>query len=430
MPDPFPGDFSPIPSEKAIAYFRSLVPVTDAEFASLSKEGQELAFRIAGVAQLDIVNDVDEAIREALVRGVDFSAFKDAVMDELTQAWGGEDPWHVETIFRTNVQTAYSAGRYDQQSKNKEGKIWEFSAVMDDRTSDICDELDGTTLPADDPAWDSKQPPLHYNCRSTIISHDEEDVPAGEVDDEMPDVEPDEGFGGRPGFDWKPNLDEYPADLASIARSRMEPEPEPVDRSIPVPEDVAKYTVPDDPLGQSLEFLEMRTADDPVETAVLVDSDGDVIFSKVGQKAEVGFTTREAEQFPDQILTHNHPSGGSLSLQDLVTASRTNLAEIRASGRGTMDGFVRTYSIKRPAKGWPKDWEIEDAFARARARARVATDKIVQDAMADGSAIGNQLFFSRINEKIANDIWELAAPDLGFSYTVNPELPKWEDIAK
>jgi uncharacterized protein with gpF-like domain len=44
---------------------------------------------------------------------------------------------------------------------------YEYSAVMDDRTSDICADLDGKFFSVQDA--NSVQPPLHFNCRSQFI---------------------------------------------------------------------------------------------------------------------------------------------------------------------------------------------------------------------------------------------------------------------
>ena len=43
-----------------------------------------------------------------------------------------------------------------------------FVAVDDDRTTDICQELDGHTFSSDDPDLARYSPPLHYNCRSYL----------------------------------------------------------------------------------------------------------------------------------------------------------------------------------------------------------------------------------------------------------------------
>ena len=42
---------------------------------------------------------------------------------------------------------------------------YQYSAIMDDRTSDICSGLHGKFFKA----GDEPIPPMHFNCRSTLI---------------------------------------------------------------------------------------------------------------------------------------------------------------------------------------------------------------------------------------------------------------------
>lgn len=59
--------------------------------------------------------------------------------------------------------------------------IESFTFVNEDPVSEICNELDGTTWAADDPAVDRYSPPLHHNCKSRL-------VPNIKGDDGNPDV--------------------------------------------------------------------------------------------------------------------------------------------------------------------------------------------------------------------------------------------------
>jgi hypothetical protein len=52
-------------------------------------------------------------------------------------------------------------------SYNANGFIVHNSAVMDDRVTDVCEDLNGTIFSLDDP--NLAEPPLHFNCRSVLI---------------------------------------------------------------------------------------------------------------------------------------------------------------------------------------------------------------------------------------------------------------------
>ncbi len=58
--------------------------------------------------------------------------------------------------------------------KEKEIKQYEFVAVLDLKTSEICANMDGEIINIDDLVVGVNCPPLHPNCRSTVIPHIEE----------------------------------------------------------------------------------------------------------------------------------------------------------------------------------------------------------------------------------------------------------------
>ena len=70
-----------------------------------------------------------------------------------------------------------------------------FSAILDSRTTAICEHMDGRTYSADQWQGDLRRwvPPDHFNCRSLL-------VPVTVLDDseltqDLPSIEPQEGFG-------------------------------------------------------------------------------------------------------------------------------------------------------------------------------------------------------------------------------------------
>lgn len=215
-------------SEEAIRQFRKRVPMSDAQWAKLTEAEREFAFKVSGVAQADIVTDVWLAMDRAIRDGTTLEDFKAEIGGQLEAAWGVEDPARIETIFRTNALDAYNGGRHEILSHpevKKARPYLRFDAVMDSRTSDLCDGLDGTVRPADDPFWHTHSPPLHFQCRSILTPLTDEEAADEGVDDEPPDPElqPDEGFGRPPtvGGDWEPKLSDYPPAIASILRERL-----------------------------------------------------------------------------------------------------------------------------------------------------------------------------------------------------------------
>jgi SPP1 gp7 family putative phage head morphogenesis protein len=212
---------------EAVAWFRTRVPMNDDDFRELTGDARAQAFFVSGVAQLDLVTDVWEALDKALVLGTTLQDFKKSVGERLASEWGGSNPRRLETVFRTNVQKAYSAGRFEQMTQPdilEDRPVWMFDAVYDSRTSAVCKECDNVRLPADHAWWKSHIPPLHFSCRSAITTLSSEE--AAEVGglSQPPSSSADNGFGATPGSaeDWRPSKSDYPEPLwnAFAARNR------------------------------------------------------------------------------------------------------------------------------------------------------------------------------------------------------------------
>lgn len=116
--------------------------------------------------------------------------------------WGAPNAARLETIFRTNVQAAYNAGRFAELSRPAMRAVrpfWKYVAILDGRTTATCAPLQGTVRPHDDDFWRTHWPPLHFNCRSTVVSLSRaEAARAGGATPVPKAAAPGEGFGTRP----------------------------------------------------------------------------------------------------------------------------------------------------------------------------------------------------------------------------------------
>lgn len=104
-------------------------------------------------------------------------------------------------------------------------------------------------------------------------------------------------------------------------------------------------------LNNTLRCIERDIVGSDVETAIVVDVKGNVVFSKIGSEGLILFTEEETSKMADAILTHNHPNGKGLSVEDIMIARGKNLAEIRAVGVD-MGGKVHTHRLIRSLSGW------------------------------------------------------------------------------
>lgn len=123
------------------------------------------------------------------------------VVDALEQAIGSTGPKetaaYLDTLARTNLFEAMNEARYEaftDPALDGFVEALEYSAILDDRTTEICQELDGDIFASDSEQWDIYRPPNHYNCRSVLIPVTKNDGWDG-TDDDPPSVEPQDGFG-------------------------------------------------------------------------------------------------------------------------------------------------------------------------------------------------------------------------------------------
>jgi SPP1 gp7 family putative phage head morphogenesis protein len=109
-----------------------------------------------------------------------------------------DNSFMLESIFRTQMSLSYNGAKWETaQDPVIDEILWgyKYVTVGDDRVREEHAELDGTTLPKDDPFWDDAFPPNGWACRCAVIEIFEErdEVAAPE------DYKIDEGFAFNPG---------------------------------------------------------------------------------------------------------------------------------------------------------------------------------------------------------------------------------------
>jgi SPP1 gp7 family putative phage head morphogenesis protein len=188
---------------EAVRFFRSRIPMTHEQALQLDARERQRAFYVAGVTQLRLVGDIHRAITKAIQKGTTLEEFKREVTEKLENEWGGEKPGRLETIFRTNVQTAYSAGRLEQMDDPLSRKVRPYQSwnvIVDGRTTEtICLPLANVVVPADSAFAQSRIPPLHFSCRTSISRVTRGQAEERGITSRPPaNVKPQEGFGKDP----------------------------------------------------------------------------------------------------------------------------------------------------------------------------------------------------------------------------------------
>lgn len=133
--------------EEAVQYFKERVPVTASVFYGIAEKYRGLAFTVGGYTKAQILKRFYEEILAALEQGNPLSEFR-RNMNEFLEAEGyeGLDPLQADLIFRTNIQTAYNVGHYEQMTDPGVMKLrpyWQYDAVNDAHTRRVTSRWTG-----------------------------------------------------------------------------------------------------------------------------------------------------------------------------------------------------------------------------------------------------------------------------------------------
>jgi SPP1 gp7 family putative phage head morphogenesis protein len=171
--------------EKAVAYFESKGYVLGFNWRDVKDSAHASAFTVAGILKQDVLGDIKTSLTATLKNGSTLTQFKDDLLPTLARkGWVGKGlraspdgelegkqilPYRLDTIFRTNMQSSYMAGRYQRMRENADSRPWwQYDAVMDSRTRPAHAALNGRIFRYDDPFWDTFWPPNGYNCRCRV----------------------------------------------------------------------------------------------------------------------------------------------------------------------------------------------------------------------------------------------------------------------
>jgi SPP1 gp7 family putative phage head morphogenesis protein len=189
--------------DEAVSFLKSRIPLTKDEWTALEPQLRYRAFTVAALSEVDTVEQARQLCLKAVEDGTPLSEFWTEA-HTLEGAGVGESPWYWETVYRTNMQTTYNAGRAAEFMKSQPEYL-EFVGIEDGRQTEICRDRSGTILPATHPFWKKNWPPLHFNCRSTVRAVFQEEVDYEREKDSawgttkyLPTDSPAKGFGGNP----------------------------------------------------------------------------------------------------------------------------------------------------------------------------------------------------------------------------------------
>lgn len=148
------------------------IPFTQEELDKIAKSYKAKAFIMAGDEKARIQKGIWTILQDA----IDNNWAEDRLKEELAGFFKNytAEEMRSKTVgivrdYRTSMNGAYNAGRWDlfQDSNDVDGLM--YSAILDERTSEFCEKWDDFTAKKTDPIWLRITPPNHWNCRSIIV---------------------------------------------------------------------------------------------------------------------------------------------------------------------------------------------------------------------------------------------------------------------
>lgn len=359
-----------LPPEKAIEYFQKKGYRLTWDWWELWQEAHAKAFTVAKVMRMDILQDIRSMLEKALKEGITLQQFRKELEPRLkAKGWWGYkfvsypdgrtekilegSPWRIKTIFRTNMQTAYMAGRYKAMMENIDSRpYWQYVAVLDRRTRPSHRALHGKVFRFDDPFWQTHYPPNGFNCRCRVRALSQKDVETkgyqvekgyitweyAVISKKTGEMRPvavyhdprtgmkiptEPGWSYNPGrASWKPDLKQYHRTILEAAEKE-----ERFFRSIETKQNEIRYL--------------------PHENCYAFDKSGNIKFTKSGSRSEIVFTEEEVKHIKEaRVFIHNHPRSTSFSLEDICFACAWQIKEMR------IVSSKYTYIMKPPKEGW------------------------------------------------------------------------------
>ncbi len=101
---------------------------------------------------------------------------------------------NLRTVIRTSIFESINEARWNYFTDPGLGgfvEAMEYSAILDERTTQICQELDGHIHDKDSEIWTNYRPPNHHNCRSVLVPVTRNDT---WTESDQPDLQPQKGF--------------------------------------------------------------------------------------------------------------------------------------------------------------------------------------------------------------------------------------------
>lgn len=180
-------ELRPLPPKEAIAFFQQKGYRTTFSYLDMMHRAHSDAFTVAGVTRLDVLQDIRGLIDDALANGTTLADFKKGMKEKLAaKGWWGpvevSDPEtgetktvdlstsrRLNTIFDTNMRTAYAGGQWTRIQRTKKALPYlVYDTREDSKVRALHARWNKVCLPVDHEWWVTHFPPCDWKCRCGV----------------------------------------------------------------------------------------------------------------------------------------------------------------------------------------------------------------------------------------------------------------------
>lgn len=176
----------PVPQD-ALDFFRAKDLRPSFSYEDVWAQEHAHAFTVAKMTKLDLLEDTRASLDAALAEGKTFRQWSNEIRPQMQAKgwWGVKEqidpktglpervqlgsPRRLKTIYRANMRSARAAGQWQRIQRTKESRpylVYLLGPSEEHRAEHV--DLQGLTLPVDDPTWSEIYPPNGYGCKCYV----------------------------------------------------------------------------------------------------------------------------------------------------------------------------------------------------------------------------------------------------------------------
>lgn len=223
---------------EALEFLKGKVVLSLEEYRKLSENCRTKAFTVSAFTQAEVLQEFLDELERAVKEGSTMEDFRKH-MESFLERGGYEasNPYRLDTIFYTNLQTAYSVGHYRSMTEPevlKTRPYWQYRTAGDGRVREAHAAMDEKVYRADDPIWNVWYPPNGFRCRCQVVTLSERQLRQRglKVESQAPEIldattgellmaAPDKGFCTNPAkASYRPDLSKLSPPIRKLYQER------------------------------------------------------------------------------------------------------------------------------------------------------------------------------------------------------------------